>query len=108
MDGGVVEQKRAVFISADATLKPVDGVGRECAPVCVCMFAVLLTASVWALNRKEPAGRSVLTQASCQCLIFIIFHLSLSQREKDGIKSQARAQQIQLRGGRYVKKTEKC
>lgn len=52
-----------------------------CACVCVCMSAVLLTASAWAPKRKEPTGRSVLTQAPVNPLfsLFLIpTSLSLS------------------------------
>lgn len=36
---------------------------------CECLSAILLTASAWATNRKEPAGRSVLTQAPVNPLL---------------------------------------
>lgn len=77
------------FISADATLMPVRWGGHECVFLCiyVCMFPGLLTASVWALNRKELAH-----SGSCQSFIFIIFHHTFSL-------SPGRVQQIELNEG---------
>ncbi len=52
-------------------------VRRKCVCARVRMFAILLTASVWAPNRKEPAGRSVLTQAPVN-LLFLLFFIPAS------------------------------
>ena len=56
----------------------------------VCMFAIQLTASVWAVDRREPAGRSAFTQAAVNLLSFIIFYPStLRPCGKESIKVRA-------------------
>lgn len=58
MDAELFSSK-GLSISADATLMTVEDVS---ASVRGCLFAVLMTASVWALTREEPTGRSLLVR----------------------------------------------
>lgn len=68
--------------------------------------------SVWALNRKEPAGRSVLTQAPVNPLVSLFFIppslFSLSPCKKKEIRVVPEFNRYSRRGGGYAKTTEKC
>lgn len=86
------QMEKGHFISTDATLIPVDGADVSvCVYVCVFMFSILLTASVWAPNRKEPTGRSVLTQVPVKPVFFIIFqtlHSSLCSKDGNTVRPE--------------------
>lgn len=78
-----------------------------CVCVCVFMFSILLTALVWALNRKKASMQVSAYSGSCQASIFIIFqHHILLWVVKKETKSDRSSTNI-AEGWRYVNGNEK-
>lgn len=69
------------------------------------MFSIQLTASVWAVNRKEPAARSVFAQAAVNLRLFspIIYRYVCVSLRQMLLKSEQSLTDPKLKGGHALK-----